>query len=90
MAYKNIDNGYIWAISLDAGQIEISINEYNQILDAINIKPADTEEYIYKLKDGSLTWEQCERQQEPEDETADIADYQNALVQMGVDLNAEN
>jgi hypothetical protein len=55
--YKNINNGYITSISTGAGQIEITKQEYNKILEVIRNKPIIAENgYDYKLKED-LTWE---------------------------------
>lgn len=57
--YRNISNGYIVSVSTGAGQIEISENEYNEILNVINNVPTAPQGYEHKLKED-LTWELCE------------------------------
>lgn len=70
MYYKNIDGQYIESISTGYGQVSISESDYNAILSIIHSAPVAPEGYVYKLRDGSLTWELVELppMPEPEDE----------------------
>lgn len=62
--YKQIDDGFVICISEGSpasdNQIPISAEEYNMILEKIANKPHDTETVIYKLIDGTLTYEPFE------------------------------
>ena len=57
--YKIINDGYIMAVGIGNGYIEITEKEYNAILTAIDNIPIAQQGYEYKLKEG-LTWELCE------------------------------
>ena len=57
--YKIINDDYIMAVGIGNGYIEITENEYNEILTAIDNMPIAPQGYEYKLKNNS-TWELCE------------------------------
>lgn len=57
--FKEIENGFIIAISKDYGTIEITKNEYNEILSIIHNRPTTREGFDYKLRED-LTWEEYE------------------------------
>lgn len=63
--YNQIDNGYIIAIGTGGGGTEITEAEYNEIMLIIQNKPPRTETTDYHLKED-LTWEEYERQEDPE------------------------
>jgi len=66
MYYKHIEDGYITAISTGTGQVEITQEEYNDILSAIQSRPIPEAGFDYRLR-TNLTWEQVERpEEEPE------------------------
>lgn len=73
--YKNADNGYIKCLSTEAGQMEITEAEYTQILSICKNKPADTEDYYYRLTD-TLQWE---KQPRTHTEDADDLSAEDAL-----------
>lgn len=89
--FKNIDGEYIVSISTGCGQTEINEQEYNTILDIIRNAPAAPDGYQYILRADTLMWELVELPPEPEpsEDPAEIEDYENALVEMGVDLNGD-
>lgn len=63
--YKTIEDGYIVAIGNGGMGEEITDTEYNNILSVIHNKPKETTEIGYRLK-SDLTWEQYEKEPEPE------------------------
>lgn len=54
--YKIIYNGYIGRIGIGNGGIEISQEEYENLVQIINNKPVAESGYVYKLKEN-LAWE---------------------------------
>ena len=54
--YKIIYNGYIGRIGVGNGGIEISQEEYENLVQIINNKPVAESGYVYKLKED-LSWE---------------------------------
>lgn len=73
---KYINNGYITAFGTGDGGVEITENEYNTIIAAIQSKPARTETTDYHLKED-LTWEEFEV--EPVDPTEEELGAEEAL-----------
>jgi hypothetical protein len=76
--FKNIENGYIVALSTGCGQVEISDAEYNELLFIIHSKPTDPEGYVYMLLADTLEWELVELPPEPEPDepgAEEIIDY---------------
>ena len=57
--YKMIENGYIIAIGIGFDDVEISKEEYDEILAIIRNKPIADTGYVYRLKED-LTWELVE------------------------------
>lgn len=53
---KTIYNGYTVAIGTGTGGIEITAEEYNEIMAIIRNRPEPTEGYDYRLRED-LTWE---------------------------------
>ena len=86
MYYKIIENGYIIAVTIGAGQTSISEEEYNELLGIFRTKPADPDGYCYMLLADTLEWELVELPPEPEDPEAEISDYEQALADLGVRL----
>lgn len=78
--YKNIENGYITAISTGSGGVEITQEEYDEILRMIQSRPIPEAGYDYKLR-TDLTWELVER---PVDEDPDISAEEAMDIMMGV------
>lgn len=66
-----LENGYIVGIGVNIGGEEITESEYNEILSAIQSKPAGTETTDYLLRED-LTWEEYEI--DPPEENPDIDD----------------
>ena len=90
MAFKNIENGYIWGICMSAGDIEITKAEYNAIMQKIKTRPVAKEGFQYKLRNNDLEWElvefkPIETETLTEDEATEI-DYINALSSLGVSV----
>ena len=81
---KAVENGYIIAISETATDgVEITQQEYNAILSLINNRPEQKDGLALMLKDETLEWEYVVLP-EPDDENAEISDYENALADLGV------
>ena len=57
--YKNIDGDHITAIGTGIGDVEITKEEYEAILEIISSRPIPEVGYDYKLK-TDLTWELTE------------------------------
>lgn len=78
--YKQIENNYITAIGTGGGGIEITPQEYNQIISVIQNKPERTANVDYHLK-TDLTWEEYERIEPiPEtEENPDPSEIEQAL-----------
>lgn len=82
---KIVVNGYIVSVSNSNIGVEITDEEYSLINEALANKPTK-DGYYYKLKDGSLTWEEFEIIAPTEDEATE-ADYISALEDLGVNFN---
>ena len=66
--FKNIEGDYITAICTGCGDVEITQEEYDNIMDIIrNQRPEPQAGLDYKLK-TDLTWESYEVEVIPEDE----------------------
>lgn len=72
--YKNISDGYIFAISTGRGQIEITEEEYNAILDVIYSAPTAPDGYTYLLRADTLEWELQELPPLPDPSEEEIDD----------------
>ena len=58
--FKTVENGYIPCLEAgSAGDIEITQEEYENILNIIRSQPIPEVGYIYRLRED-LTWELCE------------------------------
>lgn len=85
--YKAVSNSYIVGVSTGCGQVRITKQQYDELMEIISSKPADPEGYCYMLRDADLTWEMVELPPAPEpDPDAEISDYENALADLGVRL----
>lgn len=75
MKYKQIKENILVAIgetkALGEGQIEITAEEYNNILSVIQTKPEDTDTIIYKLHADTLEYVAYDRPEEPVIEPTD-------------------
>lgn len=95
MKYKQIKDNILLAIgeskSIGSSQTEITETEYNYILSIIQSKPEDTESIIYLLNAESMQYEPYPRPEEPVIEPdATVKDYQDALTELGVNVNEES
>lgn len=79
--YKVIEDGNIIAIGIGGGGVEITQEEYEQIMGVIQSKPARTETTDYHLKED-LTWEEYERI-ESVDENEEIDDTEALQIITG-------
>jgi hypothetical protein len=83
-----IDNFIMCAPSTTARDcgVEIDIEEYDAIVDAIRGKPSAPSGYTYKLRADTLEWELVELPPEPDpgEEDATAEDYEAALKELGV------
>lgn len=83
--FKATDGNFIAAVMTgESGEQEISREEYERILFAIEDCPEAPEGYLYRLREN-LEWELWEAPFPlPADEEADAQDYLAALAQLGV------
>ena len=69
MYYKTIEDNILIAIGTSSAivgnQIEITADEYNNILSVIASKPEDTDTIIYKLHADTLEYVAYDRPEEP-------------------------
>lgn len=80
--YKNIKDGYILAIGTGSGNVEITVEEYNEIMGIIRTRPEPPQGYDYRLK-TDLTWEQYALP-DPEPETdGEISDSEALAIILG-------
>lgn len=80
--YKTIESDYILAIGTGYGGIEITPEEYAQIMAAIQNRPEPPQGYDYRLK-TDLTWEQYALP-DPEPETdGEISDSEALAIILG-------
>jgi hypothetical protein len=84
--YKNLENGYIFAVSIDYGAVEITESEYNTIMQKIQSKPTDPDGYQYKLRADNLEWELVEL---PPVEPEPLTD-EEALTRYANELTGQN
>lgn len=83
--FKSVENGYILAVGTGSGNMEITEEEYTQIMAVIKARPTPPEGKDYRLTED-LEWEEYDRPVEEVDEEATAEDYQAALAEMGVPL----
>ena len=80
--YKQTDDVYILAIGVGVGGMEISADEYSEILSAIQNRPI-AEGQGYRLK-SDLTWEAYDLPPEPEPSDEDeLSDTQALNILLG-------
>lgn len=65
--FKNVDSGYILAVSTGSGGKEITAEEYAQIVDVIKARPTPSEGKDYRMTE-SLEWEEYDKPVEEVDE----------------------
>ena len=81
--YKNIDENYLQSVSIGTGQIEITQEEFENLLSIIRAKPTDTGHKIWRLS-VDLTWEQHELPPEPEpSDTDELTDAEALDILLG-------
>ena len=78
---KQISDGYIVCISTGGAGVEITEDEYDQILTVIRNKPARTETTDYRLRED-LTWEAYEVEP-PEPEEDELTDAEALEILLG-------
>lgn len=90
--YKQIADGYIFAIATGHGSIKIHESEYNQIMAIIQSRPqADGKGYRLRT---DLTWEEydlppeTEPSEEEQTDAEKLADAEAALALLGVEMEA--
>ena len=66
--YRNELNGYIISIFTGCGEIEITKEEYDNIMNLIKNRPIAEDGYVYILK-TDLTWELIEVETKEEEPT---------------------
>lgn len=86
--YKNIADGYLFAVSINYGSTEITEAEYNELMSIIHNRPTPSTGFDYKLKADTLTWELVELPPiDDTDEDATESDYITALQDLGVEVD---
>lgn len=75
--YKNIDEDYLQSVSIGTGQIEVTQEEFENLLSIIRAKPMDIGRKIWRLS-VNLTWELYELPPEPEPEPSDSDELTDA------------
>lgn len=87
--YKVLEDGYILAIGTGSGNVEITAEEYSQIMSVVNAKPTPPIGKDYRLTE-SFEWEEYDKRSEETDEEqenyATEEDYQAALAEFGVEV----
>lgn len=68
MQFKTVNNGYITSIGFGEYGVEITEDEYDTILEAINNRPKPPLGYDYRLR-TDLTWEIVELPSVPDEPT---------------------
>lgn len=76
--YKNIDEDYLQSVSIGTGQIEVTQEEFENLLSIIRTKPMDIGRKIWRLS-VNLTWEPHELPPEPEPSDEDEISTDEAL-----------
>lgn len=76
--YKNIDGDYLQSVSIGTGQLEITQEEFENLLSIIRAKPTDVGRKIWRLS-INLTWEAYDLPPEPEPSDEDEISTDEAL-----------
>lgn len=79
MYYKNVKDGYITAISTGTGQIEITQDEYEYILTAIQSRPTPEPGFDYRLRED-MSWELVEN---PIDDDPELSEQEAMDIILG-------
>ena len=77
--YKIIEGEYITAIGTGIGDVEITQEEYENILSIIRNRPTPEAGYTYKLR-TDLTWELVEAPVEPVDDEISDAEALDIIL----------
>jgi len=77
--YKIIEGEYITAIGTGIGDVEITQEEYENILSIIRDRPTPETGYTYKLR-TDLTWELVEAPVEPVDDEISDAEALDIIL----------
>ena len=79
MYYKNVVDGYITSIGTGAGQTEITKDEYEYILTAIQSRPTPEPGFDYRLRED-MSWELVER---PIDDDPELSEQEAMAIILG-------
>ena len=79
MYYKNVVDGYITSVSTGAGQTEITKDEYEYILTAIQSRPTPEPGFDYRLRED-MSWELVER---PIDDDPELSEQEAMDIILG-------
>lgn len=79
MYYKNVVDGYITSIGTGAGQTEITQDEYEYILTAIQSRPTPEPGFDYRLRED-MSWELVER---PIDDDPELSEQEAMDIILG-------
>lgn len=79
MYYKKIVDGYITCIGTGAGQTEITQDEYEYILTAIQSRPTPEPGFDYRLRED-MSWELVER---PIDDDPELSEQEAMDIILG-------
>lgn len=85
---KKISGDYIIGIGTNCGNVEITKEEYENILSVICNRPTAESGWEYRLR-TNLTWELVEAPVVTEEAEATEADYIAALAELGVTVDEE-
>lgn len=80
--YKTVDIDFIVSVGTGSGGVEITEQEYAEVLAVIRNKPTARDGYDYRLK-TDLTWEEYEMppvEPEPPTEAESLTRYANELT----------
>ena len=81
--YKQIQDEFVMAVGTNIGGTEITESEYNSIMQKIQTKPTDPEDFQYKLRADNLEWELVELppvEPEPLTDEGALTRYANELT----------
>lgn len=82
---KFLSNNYILAVGEEIDGVEITNQEYNEIVTAMNNKP-EKEGFYYKLRDDNKQWDEFEIIPDPETDLT-VQDTLEMLNALGVNTD---
>lgn len=82
MYKKIIQNNYIVAVGIGDSGVDITEQEYNEILTVIHNRPVETETTGYHLK-TDLTWESYEKEPQPDPSEEELDDSEALEILLG-------